>query len=481
MAYVNDKKVNLGTSYDYDNAVREIAGLVNVGTRTDGKYYLADLSGGNIKIGARNKPVRHSTTSNITDAQRQSVNFGLLMKDLEGIRKNWVRADDGSGSGNAFSSENPTKWEYLPPRGGSVSPTEYHRLRDFDGYNHSAAPTMSVANANYSADINDKVLNINAKISANSSTNFGSYGNVEIMMSELNPESSFANINQDAYRNILGGNWRVGIAIQVPQSSNTYRYLILSTISPLEVYDPTSSIEVFNKHNLDIREPMFQYRLKRIARGWGIKSFKCIPFLGCDLKYKAEWGWYWGSTTVERAITFPMADTFTLNVGGFSENIVSVISSSSLVVNNTTLSVVSASSDGVVLSLPRSVAQAATSATITIKFKISTAFGKLNNIKGGLLSSVAPTSLSGFGVNGSNSQGWVIDAETEWEGVDKEYTAVISDTNLASAIKQFALMGTQMTVNQDLKIEATNVVRTSVGNDAKDILARVPVIEIQFT
>ena len=481
MAYVNDKKVNLGTSYDYDNAVAEIASLVNVGTREDGRIYLADVCNGNVKIGARNKPVRHSTTSNITDAQRQSVNFGLLMKDLEGIRKNWIRASDGSGSGVAFASESPTKWEHLKPRGASVSPTEYHRIRDFDGYNHNAKPTMSVINSTYSASINDKVLNLNAKISENSSTNLGSYGNVEIMMSELNPESSFANINQDSYRNILGGNWRIGLAIQVPQSINTYRYLILSTISPLEVYDATSSVEIFNKHNLDMSEPMFQYRLKRLARGWGIKSFKCIPFLGCDLKYRSEWGWYWGNTLFERAITFPMADTFTLNVTGFSENIVSTISSWSIVVNDSTLSIASATASGVILSMPRSVAQAATSATITIKFKLSTAFGKLTSIKGGLLSSIAPTSLSGYSVNGSQSQGWAIDAENEWEGVDKEYTAVISDTNLASAIKQLATLGTQMSVNQDVKIEAANIVRTSVGNNTTDILARVTIIGIQFT
>lgn len=481
MAYVSDNKVNLGSQYDYDDAVREIASLVNVGTREDGKYHLADLCNGNVKIGARNKPVRHTTTSNITDAQRQSVNFGMLMKDQETIRKSWIRADDGVSGGAAFTTDNPTKWEYLRPRGGSVSPTEYHRLKDFDGYNHSAAPTMSVANAKYSADINDKVLNINAKISDESSTNLGSYYNVEIMMKEFNVESSFPEINQDTYRNILGGNWRYGVAIQVPQSSNTYRYLILSTVSPIEIYNTGAGIDVVNRHNLDMSEPVFQYRLKRIARGWGIKSFKCVPFLGCDLKYNTTWGWYWGATSVEKAITFPNADTFTLNVGGFTENIVSAVSSYSITVDGTTLGVVASTPEGVILSMPRSVAQTATNATITIKFKLSTAFGKLSNIKGGLYSDVAPTSLTGYEVNGSQAIGWAIDAETEWENVDREYTAVISDVNLAAAIKATSSQSTQLSIGNDLKIEATNIVRTAVGNDTKDILARVPVIGIQFT
>lgn len=434
----------------------------------------------NINKWSKNKPVRHSTISNITDAQRQSVNFGLLMKDLEGIRKNWIRADDGSGSGTAFDSESPTKWEYLTPRGTSVSPTEWNRLLDFDGYNHNANPPLSIIDTKYSAGINDKVFNINGKISSDSSTNFGNPVNVEIMISELNVESSFPVIDQDAYRNILGGNWRLGLAIQVPQSSNTYRYLILSTISPLEVYD-TTNITEFNKHNLDMSESSFQSRLKIIVRGWGVNNFKCIPFLGCDLKYKAEWGWYWGGTTMEKAITFPMADTFNLSTTGFATNIVSSLSSISIAVNDTTLNVISGSASGAVLSLPRSIAMAATSATITIKFKLSTAFGELSNIKGGLLSSVAPKSLSGYRVNGSQSQGWVIDANAEWDGVDREYTAIILDSNLVTAIKNFATQGTVMQINRPVVIVATNTVRTSVGNDTKDILASVNILGIQFT
>lgn len=41
--YVNDQKVTLGSSYDYDDAVREIGALLGVGPREDGNYYLADV------------------------------------------------------------------------------------------------------------------------------------------------------------------------------------------------------------------------------------------------------------------------------------------------------------------------------------------------------------------------------------------------------------------------------------------------------
>ena len=94
-----------------------------------------------IKIGAKYKPVRSSTPSSITEAERREVNWGLLAKDNASIKTSVVWVDNEAG--NTFTSYDLEKWDYLRPRGNSVSPTEYNRIRDFDGYNHNAVPPLA--------------------------------------------------------------------------------------------------------------------------------------------------------------------------------------------------------------------------------------------------------------------------------------------------------------------------------------------------
>lgn len=428
-----------------------------------------------IVLGARFKPVRHSTLVFITEEQRKSVNWGMLMKEMISIRKNYILAYDNTQLGTSFASDNPERWECLLPRGGSYN--EWFRMADFDGYNHKAAAPMSVTSSSVDANINNPMLNINAKISIESQVNLGNYADIEIMLKELNVTPSFG-INDSTYTNIVGGYWRMGVAIQVPQSDGKYRYLILSTINPIAIFSSNISTEDFRKYNIDMAEPNFQSRLKKIARYNGISSFKAIPFLGCDLKYDAAKGWYWGGTTYERAITFPNADTFTMNISGFTTKIVSAISGWSIKVNGNALAVASATISGVVLSIPRSLATQATSLAIEMKFKLSTAFGLFSGIKGGVMSESTPATLTGSAVSGSASAGWAIDARTEWENTDKEYSLTLGDTNLMSAIKATASIASNsaLSLNQPLKLIAAN---SDVSGTIT--LAGVQIISIVFS
>ena len=62
--YVNNGVVTLVGNVDYDDAVREIATLVGVGKREDGKYYLADVvTAAGINMMAKYKPHNASRTS----------------------------------------------------------------------------------------------------------------------------------------------------------------------------------------------------------------------------------------------------------------------------------------------------------------------------------------------------------------------------------------------------------------------------------
>jgi hypothetical protein len=124
--YVNNNKVNLnaeGGKYDYDDAVKEIADLVRVGARTNGKYYLADACiGEKVNKWAMYKPIRNSKKANITDEDRKNASYGLVTE---------TQYDD-----DAMRANTLTDFEYNKPRGMDYN--EPFRIRDFDGYNHDA-------------------------------------------------------------------------------------------------------------------------------------------------------------------------------------------------------------------------------------------------------------------------------------------------------------------------------------------------------
>ena len=109
--------------------LKDLGGLLGVGTRSDGRYYLSDMcQARGINKWAMYKPVRHSTKSNITNAERRAVGYGLSMD---------AQYDD-----EAMQNDTLTEFTYEKPRGKDYN--EYNRLRDFDGYNHAAVPPAYV-------------------------------------------------------------------------------------------------------------------------------------------------------------------------------------------------------------------------------------------------------------------------------------------------------------------------------------------------
>ena len=128
MAYVKDSKVNLGASYNYADAVAEIADLVGVSAGSDGRLHLADVCRADkIKKWAKNKPIEASKTGGITANDRINAN--------QGFNVSWNTAITNISSSllDAISAAGYS-WEY-------VKPTTYKRIRDFDGYDHTQNTT----------------------------------------------------------------------------------------------------------------------------------------------------------------------------------------------------------------------------------------------------------------------------------------------------------------------------------------------------
>lgn len=138
-------KMNAVNNETTSDLMRQLASLLAVPTRSDGKYYFADLfNAGSIPLGARFKPFRYDSENFNYDpnapsaanaaraTQRELANFGISMPVTEyGARiHEMARAVlDGTAA-----------WTYERPRGRSYN--EPFRLRDFDGFMANAKPPL---------------------------------------------------------------------------------------------------------------------------------------------------------------------------------------------------------------------------------------------------------------------------------------------------------------------------------------------------
>lgn len=120
--YVNNGKVTLGTSVDADDAVREIAQLIGVGRRADGRHHLSDVCiGRGINMWAKYKPIQSSKSANITDEDRKAALDGITITGADNLTI------------KTLANIHNVQFTYQKPTG-------YKRLRDFDGYAHNAQP-----------------------------------------------------------------------------------------------------------------------------------------------------------------------------------------------------------------------------------------------------------------------------------------------------------------------------------------------------
>ena len=115
----------------------QLATLLKVGKRTDGKLHPQDLANGDINRWAKFKFVRHSHTFNQSDTWKAADGWcGLSIENA--LISNTT---DVSGIENFFTGDKNNGWEYLRPRG--IAHNEMIRLRDMDGYNHNVLPFVS--------------------------------------------------------------------------------------------------------------------------------------------------------------------------------------------------------------------------------------------------------------------------------------------------------------------------------------------------
>lgn len=135
MAYVSEKKVMLGSQYDYDDAVREIAQLLGIVPRDDGNYRLADIcKASGIAMWAKCKPfvkVNKATRfSAATAAERKEANYGLTIPYATSpvtLKTSYYNQEGDNEVNNGWIKRLP-----------AVTDSEPGRIRDFDGYWHDA-------------------------------------------------------------------------------------------------------------------------------------------------------------------------------------------------------------------------------------------------------------------------------------------------------------------------------------------------------
>lgn len=149
--YVNNGRVTLGASYKYGHAIAEIAQLIGVGKRSDGKFRLADLCrASSIKKTSKNKPFRSAQTSFESNEERDEArkgnpnisgeSQGLLLPivrelvSMNGNPDRWTYLTAAAGPFMMNSGDAKRDYVYLRPRGFEVG--EHFRIRDFDGYSH---------------------------------------------------------------------------------------------------------------------------------------------------------------------------------------------------------------------------------------------------------------------------------------------------------------------------------------------------------
>lgn len=132
--YVNDSIVSLGAEYDYDDAVREIGGLLGVEARKDGYIRLSDCIVDSIAMWAKNKPfVKVNTLARFSPAtaeERAAANYGLTIPYATSPITLMSRYYNQEGDEIRNNG-----WAKRLPKCNDSEPT---RLRDFDGYYHDA-------------------------------------------------------------------------------------------------------------------------------------------------------------------------------------------------------------------------------------------------------------------------------------------------------------------------------------------------------
>lgn len=121
----------------------QLGSILGVGTRADGRYYLADMcQADSINIWALNKPFRYNSDNFGFDPKNPSVAEAARAAARKSVNQGFDLTTAKIGSNGSVSNiaskydGDMNGWVYLKPRGAAYN--EPNRIRDFDGYDHGA-------------------------------------------------------------------------------------------------------------------------------------------------------------------------------------------------------------------------------------------------------------------------------------------------------------------------------------------------------
>lgn len=237
--YVNDNRVNLIRPYDYDDAVRDIADLLNVEAGSDGKARLSDvLLSDKLNKWALHKPVRSSKPSNINNNDLMAAKCGLAPVEVSKILAASVGMPTHGFTIDQCLAE-IAEWSYDRPRKN----VDWFRLLDMHLYNHIAvAPdnewgqmdiSLDLLNKLKAVDVSDtitgdygKVYNYKLEPRYNGNSIYdGLYDNFSLKIGSGTGEIIGGNSNMEIpieYVASLDGAWRLCLAIWIPQYNGSY-------------------------------------------------------------------------------------------------------------------------------------------------------------------------------------------------------------------------------------------------------------------
>jgi hypothetical protein len=292
MAYVNDKKVNLGTSYDYDNAVAEIASLVKVGAREDGRIYLADVCQAiNINELSKYKPtdakdIVHTSTSHKGDSTQDGYFLGY---NCYGIKKPYINH-------NAFTALGPNG---VPTTEGkqitgvafsalegkwSLSDVIINRIRDFDNYSQVASPNSFTYSTN-PFSVTFQCSNPNGAISASATLryNWDDIIHSDGTSATLGLKSLLAcdGVNDKAYLGVVA--YRV--KTHTPETGQALIPIGVAKIHDTPLGERCSNTGEVNSHNVYFSvDDLIEGSAGTVTAGYskfyyGETGIQCVPFI----------------------------------------------------------------------------------------------------------------------------------------------------------------------------------------------------------
>lgn len=188
--YVNDGIVRIPAEHKFgsqDDILEELGGLLRVGKRTNGKYYIADvLSAENMNRWAFNKPIKSSKKVNIDDTDRKNAKCGLVSRQVTKLLTASIGMGEHTINKDACLAE-VARWEY-------DRPTDRFRIRDMHLYNHNAvAPDADWEDVKVNKEMLQKIAAASVTKSNPSGVSYTGYNYV------LQPKSNGANFNSAYY------------------------------------------------------------------------------------------------------------------------------------------------------------------------------------------------------------------------------------------------------------------------------------------